>query len=153
MKKMFILGIIFFIVCASALFISCEKQIPMPKAFIGSWGFDSSTFENDPKLKQMMSDPKAKQAFDVIAKAFESLSVVVTPDTFSVDMSAAGSQNTNKKFAYKITAATEGDATLVNKSQGASGGRYKLQLIDANHIKMINIIKEDQPMETLLVRK
>jgi hypothetical protein len=154
MKKTMIFAAIVSIACLSALFVSCEKSEPLPKVFIGQWKFDSSTFENDPKLKQMKDDPKSKQAFDLIANAFGSLSVVITDTTFSLDMpgSQSGRGNTSMNFTYKVTGTKDGAATIVNKDKGASGGRYRLELIDGNHMKMVNIINESQPMEVILAR-
>jgi hypothetical protein len=154
MKKSMLLLVLVSMVCSAFLFMSCEKPKDLPKVFIGSWGFDPTTFQSDPRLKQMLEDPKAKASFEVIAKAFESLSVKVTASTFAVEMAGAqGAAGSNKEFQYKVTDSSDTAATLVNKSGGTKGGKYKLEKIDENHIKMINLIQEDQPMTTLLVRK
>ncbi len=151
-----ILLIVLCIAAVSFLSISCssEKPIPMPIVFIGSWKFDIETFQNNPQLTQMLGNSKDNKAFEVLKTAMESVTADVTNDTFALNMAglAQGQGASNKKFQVKIKEASDTSVSFVNRSQGANGGNFRLEAIDNDHIRMINIAPNGQEMPTMMVR-
>jgi hypothetical protein len=157
MKKMMVLITVICVIAVSFVSLSCssEKPKPMPVIFIGSWVFDIETFQNNPQLTQMIGNSKNNKAFELLKKALESVSMDVTADTFSLNMAGVGEGQgaSNKKFQFKVTNASDTSVSFIHRSQGVSGGSFRLEATDNDHIKMINISAAGQEMPTLMVRK
>jgi hypothetical protein len=133
---------------------SCQKPIPLPPAFIGTWQGDADMLRNNPQIRALSNEKKGDQSLELLIKVFESMKVIVTDTTFTIDMTVniPGQEKSKKSFTYRVEKATPGEAYIVNKDEGSTGGRYRLVAVDADHIKMVNIINESQPKETLLKR-
>jgi hypothetical protein len=146
------------LVCLAVMtaMFSCAKPKVLPTAFLGKWKGDVSMFEKDSKIREMITNEKSQESLNIIIQAFESLTVILSDDTFSIDMAlaATGEKSSNKKFKYRVTEVTAdgNEAVIIDKDKGATNGRYRLKLIDNDHISMINIINQNNPLETLLKR-